>query len=80
MQIVSSLGDNLHEISKPVFSEKKKNKKNIFNSSSAEFAQGMVRFMVMTETLVQMMWPSKDIFFFTFVTKRTLIPSGLCTE
>ena len=66
MQIVSSLGDNLHEISKPVFSKKKKNKKNIFNSPSAEFAQGKVRFMVMTQTLVQMMWPSKDFFFFFF--------------
>ena len=36
MQIVSS-GDNLHEMSNPVFLEKKK--KKITNMNSAEFAQ-----------------------------------------
>ena len=41
MQIVSS-GDNLHEMSKPIF-WKIKNVKGIFNLSSAEFAQRVVR-------------------------------------
>ena len=40
MQIVST-GDNLHEISKPIFS--KKNKKNIVKLSSAELAQRVVK-------------------------------------
>ena len=39
MQIVS-LGDNLHEISKPIFWEKLR--KNIINLYSAEFAQNML--------------------------------------
>ena len=39
MQIVS-IGDNLHEISNPVFWE---NKKNIINLSSAELAQKVVK-------------------------------------
>ena len=39
MQIVS-LGDNLHEISDPVFWE---HKKNITNLSSAEFSQRVVK-------------------------------------
>ena len=39
MQIVS-IGDNLHEISNYVFFfQKKKNKKNIINLSSAEFSK-----------------------------------------
>ena len=40
MQIVSN-GDNLHEMSNPVFWE---NKKNIINLSSAELAQKSVKF------------------------------------
>ena len=39
VQIVSR-GDNLHEISKPIFW---KNKKNIISLSSAEFAQRVVK-------------------------------------
>ena len=47
MQIV--LGDNLHEMSNPVFWE---NKKNIINLSSAENAQRVVKVKVHTiETL-----------------------------
>ena len=51
MQIVST-GDNLHEMSYPVFrkkkkkkrkKKKKKEKKNIINLSSAEFAAGWLR-------------------------------------
>ena len=38
MQIVS-LGDNLHEVSDPIF---RKNKKNIVSLSSAEFALRVV--------------------------------------
>ena len=38
MQIVSN-GDNLHEMSKPVFREKKKKKKNVNNLSFPELAQ-----------------------------------------
>ena len=41
MQIVS-WGDNLHEMSNPVF-WLKKIRKNIINLSSAEFAQGVVK-------------------------------------
>ena len=41
MQIVST-GDNLHEMSNPVFRESRKNKK-ITNLSSADFADSMVR-------------------------------------
>ena len=40
MKIVS-IGDNLHEISKPVFLEK--NKKNIIYLSSAEIAHSVVK-------------------------------------
>ena len=40
MQIVS-IGDSLLEMSKPIFSGK--NKKNIVNLLSAEFAHGMLR-------------------------------------
>ena len=39
--ILTYQGDNLHEISKPVFWEKKK-KKNIINLSSAEITQIML--------------------------------------
>ena len=41
MQIVSS-GDNLHEMTKPIF-WKNKEKKNIINLSAAEFAQRVVK-------------------------------------
>ena len=41
MQIIS-LGDNLHELSMPIFSGKN-NKNNIINLSSAELAQGVVK-------------------------------------
>ena len=46
MQIVS-LGDNFHEMSKPISGEKKqkkpkKNKKNITNVSSAEFTHSVL--------------------------------------
>ena len=41
MQIVSS-GDNLHEMSEPIFWEKKI-RKNIINLSSAELAQCVVK-------------------------------------
>ena len=44
MQIVAS-GNNLHEISKPVFSE---NKKSIINLSSAKFAQRVVKINFLT--------------------------------
>ena len=40
MQIVSN-GDNLHEISNPVFWEK--NKKNVISLSSVEFTQRVVK-------------------------------------
>ena len=40
MQIVSN-GDNLHEMSNPVFLEKKS--ENFINLSSAEFAQRMIK-------------------------------------
>ena len=43
MQIVS-IGDSLHEMSDPVFWEK--NKKNIINFSSAEFAHRVVKINV----------------------------------
>ena len=44
MQIVFN-GDNLHEMSNPVFSEKyEKKKKKIINLSSAELALRMVKF------------------------------------
>ena len=39
MQIVSFGGDNLHEVSDPIFF--RKNKKNIISLSSAEFAHSM---------------------------------------
>ena len=42
MHIVS-LGDNLHEMSKPSFLKKKKKKKNVINLSSSELAQRVVK-------------------------------------
>ena len=42
MHIVS-LGDNLHEMSKPFFLKKKKRKKNVINLSSSELAQRVVK-------------------------------------
>ena len=38
MQTISN-GDNLYEMSNPVFLKKKKKKKNIANLSTAEFAE-----------------------------------------
>ena len=40
MQIVSFIGDNLNDVSDPIFKEKKK--KNIIRLSSAEFAHSMI--------------------------------------
>ena len=40
MQIVS-IGDNLHEMSKPIFC--KKGKKNVIDMSSTEFSQRLVK-------------------------------------
>ena len=47
MQIVSLLGDNLHEISNPFFW---KNKKNIISLSSAEYAHSMVSVKMLKNT------------------------------
>ena len=46
MQIVSN-GDNLHEMSNPVFREIKK---KIINLSSAELVKGVVKVMLITTT------------------------------
>ena len=43
MQIISSLGDNLHEISKPIFWGGKKNRKNVIIVSSTEFEYRVVK-------------------------------------
>ena len=58
MQIVS-LGDNLHEVSDPIFLE---NKKNVTNLSSAESAHSMVSFNTfLIFSLKHMLWYTFEV-------------------